>query len=209
MARANPKARRSDGVKVVPYDKWGKMLQGRDAKDILDKNGDRIGIIEDEIRYNQVEDVWKVTLADAKRDLNGWLNDKDENGWSYGNEDTSFFVAYADGTQLGDDELDGKKFKQTGIIGIAIQTGDYEMVAGDEWVRRNGKMERVPIQTWSEDGESGLSNVYSGYKSTEAWIERVETTWNNPVQRTGYGGDKYTAYITKRKVIRRSTRRKL
>lgn len=203
-------ARRSaDGVPTVRYDKWGKLLQGSDIVDIRDENGDIIGIIEDELRYNSVEDVRKVSLAEAKRDLDAWLNDKDEDGWSYGNEDTSFFVAYADGTQVFDDDLDGKKFKKTGIIGISIQTGDYEMVAGDNWVRRNGRMVREPLQTWSEDGESGLTNSYSGYKSTETWIERVETTYNNPVQRIGYDRKPYTVYRPKRRVIRRSTKRPL
>ncbi|MBR2680385.1 MAG: hypothetical protein IKE23_06485 [Exiguobacterium sp.] len=208
MARTAPKPSRATAQrkKEVPYEEWGKYLDGRDRIDLRDKNGDYIGYVEDVTRYDSVEDIRKVSLREAIDELFAWQNDKDEDGWSYGNGDTSFFVAYKDGTQMGDDDLNGKKFKKTGIIGVAIQTGDFEMVAGDEWIRRDGRIVREPIQTWSEDGESGLTNSYSGYKSTEKWIERVETTFNNPVTRRGYDGEPYTAYVTKRRVLRRSTK---
>ena len=191
-------------VKTVSYEKWGKMWDGADRRDVRDENGDVVGHIEDVVMWNSVEDIQKATLAEAKREIDAWLNDKDnEYGWTHGDDDVHIFVAYSDGTQISDDELNGKKFKKSGIIGVSVSTGDYELVVGDEWVNRSGQRIREPIQTWSEDGKSGLTNVWSGYKSTEKWIERVETTYNNPV----YDKDgNIKRYQTKRRVLRRSTR---
>lgn len=182
---------------IVAFEKWGKEIS---IEKFTDKNG-RTGYIEDVRRYNQVEDIVEVTLAKAKKEIDVWLNDKDEFGYSYGDDDVFIFVAYEDGTHKTKDDLGGKKFKKSGIIGVSISTGDYEMVAGYE----THKGKRIPLQTWSEDGKSGRTNVYSGYKSTETWIERVQTTYEPYFNK--YRNQ--TELKAVRKVIRKSTAKQI
>lgn len=183
---------------VVAYEDWGEEITITSITGEIDREKGAIGYIEDFQRFNSVPDIKPITLAEAKREIDAWLNDKDDNlGWTYGDNDTHIFVAYADGKQLSADELNGKKFKKTGIIGVSVSTGDYEMVAGYEW--HKGK--KIPLQTWSEDGASGQSNVYSGYKATETWKVRRVMTFEPKANGKGVK----TVY----KTIRESTHRKL
>ena len=197
----------SNGVKTVSYSKWGKRKQNEQIYGV-DENGERmtVGYVDDEYEYDSVEDIRPVTLAQLKREINDWLNDKDENGWwSYGTADTRIVVAYDNGDVIADDELGGKKFKKSGIIGVAISTGDYEEVAGDEWVGTGTRKQRIPMRTWSPDGETGLTNSYSGYKSTKVRLVRREERYVPVYDSQG----NVVRYRTVRKVIRRSTWRNL
>lgn len=190
MVKTSRGGRRSGANAMsVPYEEWGKEID----KPILDGEGNTIGYIEDETRYVYEDDIRKVTKKEILNDIDGWRNDDG----TYGNEDTSILLVYEDGAVVDVDDLNGKRYKKAGIIGASVTTGDYEMVWGEEYVRRNGRRERVPIQTFSEDGESGLTNSYSGVKATGAYKVRVRTTYNNP---NGRGG-----YKTERQTIRKST----
>ena len=183
---------------VVDFKDWGQEISTTAINGEINGEQGAIGYVEDFVRYNSEPDIRPISLAEAKREIDAWLNDKDPvHGWSYGDNDVSIFVSYADGTQMSKDELNGKKFKKTGIIGVSVSTGDYEMVAGHEW--HKGK--QIPMQTWSEDGVSGQSNVYSGYKATETWKVRRVMTFEPKANGKGYK----TVY----KTIRESTHRKL
>ena len=172
----------------VPYDKWGDDWKAWDHP-VYDSEGNKIGVIEDRIVYIQEEDIRPATKKEVLADIDGWRMDDG----TYGDEDTKICFAYKDGTFVSADDLNGKAYKKTGLVGVSISTGDYEMVWGGEM--HNGSVR--PWQTWSPDGESGHSNSYSGYKATGAYKERVRITYNNP----GPNG----TYKTKREVIRRST----
>ena len=169
----------------VPYDKWGPE---KDREQIRDENGDLIGVIHDEIRYVQEEDIRPVTLKDVLADIDAYRQDDG----TYGDDDISISLAYEDGTFVDVNALNGKRYKKKGIVGAHIGTPDYEMVYGGEM--RNGSLR--PWQTWSEDGESGHSNSYSGYKATGAYRVRIRTTFNNL--------DDRGRYRTKHEIIRRS-----
>ena len=174
----------------VPYEEWGKMVD----KPIKDKDGNTIGYIEDRDVYVSEPDYRTVTKKDVLNDIDGWRNDDG----TYGDEDTAIYFAYKDGTFVDADDLNGKKYKTTGLVGVSISTADYEMVWGGE-IGRDGKLHQW--ETWSEDGESGRANSYSGYKAVAVYKERVKTTYNNP---NGKGG-----YKAVRKVIRRSKQKPL
>lgn len=177
----------SGSIKTVAYDKWGKMID----EDIIDKNGDKVGYIRDEYVYTSEPDIRPVTKKDVLSDIDGWRNDDG----TYGDNDTSISLAYKDGTFVDVDNLDGKAYKKTGIVGASISTGDYEMVWGGEVNKKTGKIE--PWQTWSEDGKSGATNSYSGWKTTGQYKVRRKVTFNNP---NGKGG-----YKTKYETLRKST----
>ena len=170
----------------VPYDKWGREVSN---EIIRDEDGNTVGSIDDETIFIYEEDVQPVTKKQVLQDIDGWRNDDG----TYGDGDVNITIAYEDGTFVTSDDLNGRRYKKSGIIGASISTADYEMVWGGE-INRNGRF--VEWQTWSEDGESGKSNAYSGYKAVEKYRQRVRTTYNNP---NGRGG-----YKTVRTIIRKS-----
>lgn len=175
-----------EGSMNVPYDSWGKEIS---MQEIRDKNGNVIGHIEDSNVFVQEPEVRPVTKREVLQDIDNWRMDDG----SYGDEDTKIYLAYDNGDVIDASDLGGAKYKKKGLIGASISTADYEMVWGDE-IHRG---QRVPIQTWSESGESGRSNVYSGYKATGVYRIRTKTTYNNT---NGRGG-----YRVKREIIRKSS----
>ena len=180
----------------VPFDEWGQMIN---HEEIIDKNGDRIGYIQDEYAYNYEPDIHPVTKKDVLSEIDAWRNDDG----TYGDEDTAIYLAYKDGTFVDTDDLNGKAYKKTGIVGASISTGDFEMVWGGE-VGRDGEVH--PWETWvspsdMDAGERGHSNSYSGYKATSYYKKRTRVTFNTP---NGRGG-----YKTVRETVRKSTTKPL
>lgn len=182
----------------VDYDKWGKVLDGADAKEVHDKDGNVVGYIRDERRFVYEPDERPVTKKEVLDEISGWRNDDG----SYGIDDVHIFVAYDDGTFF-DSGSSGKryreKFKKTGIIGASVSTGDYEMVWGGE-KGKNGEL--IKWETWTapDSGEKGKSNSYSGYKAVGKYYVRVKTTYNNLAPDGTYRTKKQT--IRKSKVKR-------
>ena len=164
----------------VDYDKWGTPLQGSNIKEIIEKDEDGhdvvIGYIEDKLRFVMAEEERKVTKAEVMNEISGWKNDDG----TYGDDDVKIFVAYDDGTFFSNDSRGvsyyREKLKKTGVIGASISTGDYEMVWGGEKDRKTGQFR--PWKTWTEDGESGKSNTYSGYKVVGQYWVREKRTYN-------------------------------
>lgn len=174
----------------IPYEKWGREKTIESRKDA---NGNNY-YIEDYLRSVQEPETYTVTKKQVLDDIDGWRMDDG----SYGDGDVKIYLAYKDGTFVDADDLNGKKYKKSGIIGASISTGDYEMVWGGE-LDRNGRF--VQWQTWSEDGESGQPNSYSGYKTVAVYMERVKTRFVYDEERD--------RYKTVRTVIRRSTKKKV
>lgn len=177
------------GVPIVKYEDWGTFKSGADVELLYDENGSMIGKIEDEWRYINEPDIHPVTKKEVLEDIDAWRMDDG----TYGDQDTKIYLAYKDGTFVDADDLNGKAYKKSGIVGASISTGDYEMVWGGEM--KNGVLQ--PWETWSEDGESGYRNSYSGYKAVGEYKARVKTTYNNP---NGKGG-----YKTIRETLQQST----
>ena len=177
----------------VPYDEWGVPINFEPIYETVDGEKTQIGYIEDDIRYEQVEDIHPVTKKQVLDDINAWRNDDG----TYGDEDTAIYLAYKDGTFVDTDDLNGKAFKKTGIVGASISTGDYEMVWGGE-IGRDGTLH--PWKTWSID-DTGVSNSYSGYKPVAKWRIRTRVTHNNKRENG--------TYYTKREIIRQSARKKV
>lgn len=184
--------------KEVDIDKWGKFINRYEATLIKDKDGTVIGRIYDDIRYEQEEDIRKITKKAILEDVDAWRMDDG----TYGDEDTHIGIAYADGTHVNLNDLDGKPYKKKDIIGVHISTGDYESVWGGEYNPRTRQIE--PYKTWSEDGESGQSNVYSGYKATAEYYVRIQET--DVKKHSKYRGDYWEK---ERKILRRSKKRKI
>lgn len=189
----------------VPFDKWGKVLEGLDAIEVIEKIDGMdtlVGYIEDEMRYITAPDEHPITRADIMREISGWKNDDG----TYGDDDTTVFVAYDDGTFFSSGTNPGglyrEKLKRTGIIGASLSTPDYEMVWGGERDRAGNIM---PYKTGSSFDESegigGKSNSYFGYKTVGQYRVRVKKTFNNKYS----NGRNYT----KREIIRKSTVRKV
>lgn len=176
---------------TTPYTKWGAMIE---HEDIRDKEGNLIGYISDDYVYITEPDIRKITKKEILSEVRTWKMDDG----TYGDEDISIFIAYNDGKTWSSDSGE-KTFKRQGIVGVSISTPDYEMVWGGERNRRTGIIE--PYQTWSEDGESGAENSYSGYKNVGRYIVRRKVTFNNP---NGRGG-----YKPKTEIIKRSTVKKM
>lgn len=174
------------GVKVVPYDEWGREINIKKYKN---------GYIEDVLRSDQEPDIRRVTKKDVLDDIDAWRNDDG----TYGDNDVKIYLAYKNGDVVDADDLDGKPYKKAGLTGASISTGDYEMVWGGETNKRTGEVNKW--QTWSEDGESGKSNSYSGYKTVAVWRERVYTHYEP--RENGKG------YRAVREVLRRSTKKKV
>ena len=179
----------SEGNMNVPYDSWGKMID----KEVRDEDGTIIGYIEDFERLEYQDYVEPVTKKAVLADIDGWRNDDG----TYGDNDVSINFAYKDGSFVSADELDGKAYKKTGLVGVSISTGDYEMVWGGDIDKKTGKLRMW--QTWSEDGESGHTNSMAGAKAVGAYKVRIKTT-QEPYQTKS--GD--TRYRTVRKVLRKS-----
>lgn len=176
----------------VPFDKWGEMKNLEEIRD-----GDTIiGYTSDEYRYITEPDIRKITKKEILEDIEGW---RDDNGM-YGDADTAIYFAYKDGSFVDAADLDGKAFKKSGLVGVSISTGDYEMVWGGEINKKTGEI--VPWRTHEWDDETneeleGHTNSYSGYKTVAQYKVRVRTLYNIP---NGRGGWKM-----KREIIRRST----
>lgn len=168
----------SSGVaRTVAYDSWGKMI---DNQQIRNKDGDVVGYISDRDVFVYEPDIHPVTKKEVLNDIDGWRGD---DGY-YGDQDTSVAFAYKDGSFVTGEDLNGKAYKKTGLIGASISTPDYEMVWGGNINRRTGEFQ--PWETWSEDGESGHTNSYSGYKATGIYRVRTKVTFDNPDGRGGY-----------------------
>ena len=208
MARNGPKSHRGgQGQKDtmnIPYDKWGKEIG---IESFTDENG-ITGYIEDVQRWNYEEDPTPITKRDAINEIRNW-EDKGADGWEYGDDDIGIVVAYENGDVLGKDDLNGKRFKRTGIIGISVSTPDYSMVWGEDWRGVGRSRERTPMTGFYEDPDNGpfYTNTMLGYKVTEVWRERVRTTYE-PYTTRRYG-EETTMYRPKREVIRRSTRKRV
>ena len=209
MARNGPKKRRGGQAQRedpmnVPYDNWGKEIQ---IESFTDENG-ITGYIEDVQRWNYEQDPTQITKKDALSEIRNW-EEKTEDGWQYSDDDVHIYVAYENGDTLGDDELNGKRFKRSGIIGISVSTPDYSMVWGEDWRGSGRNRERTPMTGFYEDPDNGpfYTNTMLGYKATEVWRERIKTTYE-PYTRQTYDGPT-TAYRPKREVIRRSKRKKV
>lgn len=175
-------------VKVIPYEDWKETRE-----EIVDEDGNLVGVIEDERVYSYEPDIHPITKKDIIAEINSY---RDDDG-RYGDEDVSVGFAYEDGTVITGEDLDGKAFKRKGLIGAWISTPDNESVWGEEV--HQGR--RVPVQSWSEDGESGHTNSYVGYRTAGVRYRRIKTTFNNP---DGKGG-----YKTIREVIAESTERRI
>lgn len=176
----------------VPYDSWGETISIRSVGDNA--------YIEDETRYVQVPEVIQTNKKMLLADIDAWRNDDG----TYGDENTSFAIAYDDGSVVfpSDFEPGHKKYKRSGIVGVAVSTGDYEEVWGGEW-RRNRETGRWGLDPYTTTGHddypdtAGLKNTYVGMKATGRYKVRVKTTYErNPI--TG-------RTTTKREIIRRST----
>ena len=211
MARIGPKPpkRGGQGQKredpmSVPYDQWGEELS---IESFTDERGNT-GYIEDVRRWNYEQDPMPITKKDALSEIKNW-EDKTADGWQYGDDDVHIYVTYENGDTMADDELNGKRFKRTGIMGISVSTPDYSLVWGEEWRGSGRNRERVPMTGFYEDPDNGpfYTNTMLGYRNTETWLERVRTEYV-PVTRKRYG-DEYTAYEPRRTVIRRSTRKRV
>lgn len=192
------------GGMSVDWDKWGKVLDGIDAKQIIKKVDGIdtvVGYIKDEMRYVTAPDEHPITRADIMREIAGWQNDDG----TYGDDDTSIFIAYDDGTFFSNNMKPGgvyrEKLKKTGVIGASLSTGDYEMVWGGE---RNRAGNIQPYKTGTpydeSEGIGGKSNSYFGYKTVGQYRVRVKTTY--PKLPNG-------RYGTKHEIIRKSKVRKV
>lgn len=191
----------------VDWDKWGKVLGNGEWIPITEMGEDGIpvviGHIHDELRFDYELDEHKITKAEIMDEISGWKNDDG----TYGDEDTSIFIAYDDGTFFANDMKPGGKYrdklKKTGVIGATISTGDFEMVWGGERDRA-GNIQ--PYTTWvspydEAEGRTGKSNSYSGYKAVSQWRERVRTVYNHKLPNG--------RVVPKHETIRRSKRRKV
>lgn len=182
--------------KEVPFEKWG---ANKEHETIYDEEGTAVGSIYDETRYNMVSDIHKMTKKEILGDLEAWKNDDG----TYGDDDTRILVWYDDGSYVIAEEIEpGKRLKKSGIAGVSISTGDYESVWGNEYDTRTRQW--TPLKTWSEDGESGLSNVYSGYKPDSMYKVRIKR-----YSEKYYRKDGTIAYRTRYETIKRSTTVKL
>lgn len=197
MPKVTRGGRRAENVDEmnVPYDKWGEEIQN---KLIRDSEGTVIGYIQDQIRFDYEPDIRKITKKDAMDDIEAWKNDDG----TYGTGDEAIYVFYEKGMVNVTELEEGQKFKKSGIIGISISTGDYEIVWGNERNSRTGKLE--PITTWTESGEGGKSNVYSGYKAVSEYRVRVRET--SVPEKTANGSVRYRR---KREIIRKSTKKSI
>ena len=197
------KAKKSDEMNV-PYDQWGREIS---IESVTDENG-RTAYIEDVQRWNYEHDPTPITKKDALSEIRNW-EEKTDDGWQYSDDDVHIYVAYENGDTLGDDELNGKRFKRSGIIGISVSTPDYSLVWGEDWKGSGRNRERTPMTGFYEDPDEGpfYTNTMLDYKVTEIWRERIKTTYE-PYETTRFG-EKTTLYRTKREVIRRSQRKKV
>ena len=189
----------SAGGMNVDWDKWGKVLEGLDAIEIIEKiygMDTVVGYIEDEMRYVTAPDEHPITRAEIMREIAGWQNDDG----TYGDEDTSIFIAYDDGTFFSNNITPGgeyrEKLKKTGVIGASLSTGDYEMVWGGERDRAgNIQLYKTGTSYDESEGIGGKSNSYFGYKTVGQYRVRVKKTFNNHYP----NGRRYTKYETIRK----------
>lgn len=195
MGRGSSKA----GNGRVSYDRWGAMIHDQPIYE-TDADGNRtiIGYINDENYYVYDNDVQTITKKRILSDIDDWRMDDG----TYGDEDTSILIAYKDGTVVDANDLNGKAYKKSGIIGASLSTADFEEVWGGSINRRTGKMDTWTTSVWDDNGDiiSEVSNSYNGYKAVGTYKMRTRTTYNNP---NGRGG-----YKTKHEIIRRSTVKK-
>lgn len=180
-------------VKTVPYDSWGKMKE----EWLRDKDGNLIGTIKDDTRYIYEPDIRPITKKEILSDIDGWRNDDG----TYGDQDTAIYLAYKDGSFVNVNDLDGKAYKKSGIVGASISTADYESAWGGEVNKKTGNIDPWTVHNFDDDGNEveGKANSYSGHKATGKYIVRTKTTYNNPNPRRD------GTYITKYETLRKST----
>lgn len=179
----------------VPYDEWGEEVRYDPIYGEVDGIDSLIGWYEDRKVFDYEEDIRPVTKKEVLEDINAWRMDDG----TYGDDDVAIYIAYKDGTVVGKDDLDGKAYKKTGIVGASISTGDYEMVWGGE-IGRDGELHQW--KTWNpDDDEAGHANSYSGYKAVSSyWIRNKVITTNRRKN-----GTFYTTYER----VRQSTKKAL
>lgn len=168
----------------VPYDEWGEQIR----KTYRDKDGNLV-VIEDEMRTESEEYFEPISKAKILQEVDAWRNDDG----TYGDADTAIYFAYSDGTFVDAADLNGKKYKKAGLVGVSFSGADDEMVWGGEINPKTGKLRKW--QTWSEDGESGHTDTHVGWKTSTMWMERVKTT--------------FTPNGRKKETIRKSTVKKV
>lgn len=179
----------------VPYDEWGEPVSYDQIYGEIDGERAMIGWYEDRQVYDYVEDIRPVTKKDVLDDINAWRNDDG----TYGDDDVTVMVAYKDGSVVSDDELNGKAFKKSGIVGASISTADYEMVWGGE-IGRDGNLHQWKTHDSNGD-ERGPGNSYAGYKAVSVyWIRNKVMTTNRRAN-----GTFYTTYER----VRQSTKKPL
>lgn len=173
----------------VPYESWGKEISNQE---IRDDSGSIIGYIDDETLYITEPDITPISKKQMLDDIKAYKNDDG----TYGDNDTFIYATYEDGSTWSND--DKTKFKKSGIIGLAVSTGDYQSAWGEDFVGSGRNKRRVPMTTSATDEVPELSNSYVGYKTTGAYKQRVKTTYNN-------WDEKRQKYYTKREILRKST----
>ena len=175
----------------VPYNEWGEEISN---KPIKDSNGDVIGYINDETRFEYESVIEKSTKKQVLDLINTWKMDDG----TYGDEDTAIYVAYDDGRFLNlSDGEPHRRWSKQGIVGLSISTADDEAVWGGEM--RNGSIQKWELSPVNEQAE-GKTDSYLYYRTTNSYKVRVKETYNNLNPRTG-------RYETKREVIRQSTKK--
>lgn len=157
----------------VPIDEWGPMLDGvdistLDPEDPEDTRPIHFGTIEDETRYVMEPLYLPVTKKSILEEVDAWRNDDG----TYGDEDTHIGIAYKDGSYVSlNDDLDGKPYKKSGIVGVHVSGADSESVWGGEVNPKTGVL--TPYETWEPDGSKGHSNSTSTYKATGTYKVRM------------------------------------
>ena len=172
----------------VPYDEWGKEV----SEDVYDKDGTRIGEIEDVnvwVSEPQLDEVTKKEAVNYALEFYSKLD-----GGRLVDDDYKIYLAYEDGTfrDVADDPKKGLNRK--GLIGVSVSTPDDEMSWGGN-IGRNGQFQQWGVHDGNGDEVEG--NYHSWYKTVGVYKQRVKTTYNNP---NGRGG-----YKIKREILRRST----
>lgn len=178
----------------VPYENWGKVLDGADVLVIRDADGNLIGDISDRLAFVTEHQLTPVTKKEAVDYALEFYNKID--GWTV-DDDYKIYFAYEDGTFRDVADNPEKGLNRKGLIGVSVSTPDDEIVWGGNVRWRDGKRE---FQQWGVHDESGdevEGNYHSWYKTVGQYYVRTKRTYNNP---NGRGG-----YRVKYETIRKST----
>lgn len=187
---------------AIPYDQWTPDPRGQwearnqSKEEHYDAEDPYVTYEYDETRYVKAPDVRKTTKKSTLAEVEAWKDDEGYYGDSSG--DQSILIFYEDGRML--DLTDGekhKKWSKQGIIGISVNTADYEQVWGYEL----HKGELVPLETHEFDEHDnlvpGYTNSYSGEQITGKYKVRV--------RETTYLDKKWGRWRTKYDTLKKST----